>query len=55
MAVNGKRGVVFSKWSERYPHDATIEELLGEVFSVWSMLRLNNEEHLQLQESLDGS
>jgi hypothetical protein len=28
--------------------DATIEELLGEVFSVRSVLRLYNEEQLQL-------
>jgi hypothetical protein len=29
------------------------EKLLGEVFSVWSVPRLYNEEQLQLQESLE--
>jgi hypothetical protein len=32
---------------------ATIEELLGEVFSVWSLPRLENEGQLPLEKSLE--
>jgi hypothetical protein len=32
--------VVFSMQSVQQVHDTTIEELLGEVFSVWSMSRV---------------
>jgi hypothetical protein len=30
---------IFSVSSKQWPHDATLEKLLGEVFSMWSMLR----------------
>jgi hypothetical protein len=44
---------VFCMQSVRYVCDTAIEELLGEVFPMWSMLRLYNEEQLQLRESLE--
>jgi hypothetical protein len=43
MAIKSNRGMMFSVWSEQYPHDATVEELLGEAFSMWSVLRLHGE------------
>jgi hypothetical protein len=53
MAVNSNRGMVFSALSKRYSRDATIEELLREVFSVRSVLRLYNDEQVLLRESLE--
>jgi hypothetical protein len=41
---------LFSTRSVRYLRDATIEELLGEVFSVTSVPRLYNEEQVRLRE-----
>jgi hypothetical protein len=38
----------FSMQSMRQLCDATIEELLGEVFSTWSVLRLYNKEQMRL-------
>jgi hypothetical protein len=37
----------------RYLRDATIEELFGEVFSMWSVPRLYNKEQLRLRERLE--
>jgi hypothetical protein len=39
MAVITNTGMMFSTRSVRQLHDAAIEELLGEVFSVRSVLR----------------
>jgi hypothetical protein len=39
MAVNSNIGMVFSMQPEQYPHDATTEELLREVFSAQSLPR----------------
>jgi hypothetical protein len=44
---------VFSTRSMRLLRDATIETLLGEVFSVRSVPRLYNEEQLRLWESFE--
>jgi hypothetical protein len=44
---------VFSARSVILLRDATIEELLGEVFCVRYMPRLYNEEQLRLRESLE--
>jgi hypothetical protein len=35
--------MVFSTLSEQYPRDETIEEMLGEVFSMRSVPRLHKE------------
>jgi hypothetical protein len=39
--------------SVRKLHEATVEELLGEVFSMRSVPRLYNEGQLQFRESLE--
>jgi hypothetical protein len=46
-------GTAFSTRSLRRLHDATIEGLLGEVFSVLSVPKLYNEKQLRLRESLE--
>jgi hypothetical protein len=46
MTVNNKKGMVFSARSEQKPRDATIEDVLGEVFSVLSVPKPYNEERL---------
>jgi hypothetical protein len=44
---------VFSAQFVRWLYNATTEELLGEAFSMWSVLRLCNEEQLRLRGSLE--
>jgi hypothetical protein len=44
---------MYSTRPERLPRDATIEKLLGEMFSMRSVPRLYNLEHLRLRESLE--
>jgi hypothetical protein len=53
MVVKSNSGMVFCTRSERQPRDGTIEELLGEVFSIFSVSRLYNEEQFRLRESLE--
>jgi hypothetical protein len=42
MAVNINIRIVFSRLSELYPRDETIEEMLGEMFSMQPHSRLHN-------------
>jgi hypothetical protein len=43
MAINSKRGTVFSTRSEREPRDATTEGLLGKASPMRLVSRLHNE------------
>jgi hypothetical protein len=50
MDVNSNAEMLFSTRSEWQLRDATIEKLLGEVFSMRPVPRLYNEEQIRLWE-----